>query len=255
MVKTHLSLTHDPNRKGVAEGWILPVRDILVFGGAKFLCPVTGNHQPDAGDGLRSGLQKGRCRCGNRQGEGTILTKGGKEMTAQLISGTEIARQIREELKGETARLKETCAYGSGTGDDPGRPESGLDELCDGQAEGRQGARIPFLTGEPAGDDHGGRTAGLDRPIQPGSQNPRHPRSASASEAYQRDEGPLRHRSEEGCRRFPSGQRGKDDDRRGGLSSLHAGGDPAAPDPFGGQDRRGGGRRRRPVEHRRQADH
>ena len=31
-------------------------------------------------------------------------------MTAQLISGTEIARQIREELKGETARLKETCA-------------------------------------------------------------------------------------------------------------------------------------------------
>jgi len=28
-------------------------------------------------------------------------------MTAQLISGTEIARQIREELKEETARLKE----------------------------------------------------------------------------------------------------------------------------------------------------
>ena len=28
-------------------------------------------------------------------------------MTAKLISGTEIARQIREELKEETARLKE----------------------------------------------------------------------------------------------------------------------------------------------------
>ena len=42
MVKTHLSLTHDPTRKGVPKGWILPVRDVLVFSGAKFLCPVTG---------------------------------------------------------------------------------------------------------------------------------------------------------------------------------------------------------------------
>jgi methylenetetrahydrofolate dehydrogenase (NADP+)/methenyltetrahydrofolate cyclohydrolase len=30
-------------------------------------------------------------------------------MTAKLISGTEVARQIREELTGETARLKERC--------------------------------------------------------------------------------------------------------------------------------------------------
>lgn len=43
MVKTHLSLTHDPTCKGVPKGWSLPVRDILVFAGAKFLCPVTGN--------------------------------------------------------------------------------------------------------------------------------------------------------------------------------------------------------------------
>ncbi len=42
MVKTHLSLTHDPARKGVPKGWILPVRDILIFAGAKFLCPMTG---------------------------------------------------------------------------------------------------------------------------------------------------------------------------------------------------------------------
>jgi formate--tetrahydrofolate ligase len=42
MVKTHLSLSHDPTKKGVPKGWILPVRDVLVFGGAKFLCPVTG---------------------------------------------------------------------------------------------------------------------------------------------------------------------------------------------------------------------
>jgi formate--tetrahydrofolate ligase len=42
MVKTHLSLTHDPSLKGVPKGWILPVRDVLVFAGAKFLCPCTG---------------------------------------------------------------------------------------------------------------------------------------------------------------------------------------------------------------------
>jgi formate--tetrahydrofolate ligase len=42
MVKTHLSLTHDPTLKGVPKGWVLPVRDILIFSGAKFLCPVTG---------------------------------------------------------------------------------------------------------------------------------------------------------------------------------------------------------------------
>jgi formyltetrahydrofolate synthetase len=42
MVKTHLSLTHDPTIKGVPKGWILPVRDVLIFAGAKFLCPCTG---------------------------------------------------------------------------------------------------------------------------------------------------------------------------------------------------------------------
>lgn len=42
MVKTHLSLSHDPTRKGVPKGWVLPVRDILIFAGAKFLCPMTG---------------------------------------------------------------------------------------------------------------------------------------------------------------------------------------------------------------------
>ena len=42
MVKTHLSLSHDPSRKGVPRDWTLPVRDFLVYGGARFLCPVAG---------------------------------------------------------------------------------------------------------------------------------------------------------------------------------------------------------------------
>ncbi len=42
MVKTHLSLTHDPALKGVPKGWNLPIRDVLVYSGAKFLCPCAG---------------------------------------------------------------------------------------------------------------------------------------------------------------------------------------------------------------------
>ncbi|MGB2928745.1 MAG: formate--tetrahydrofolate ligase [Desulfobacterales bacterium] len=42
MVKTHLSLTHDPAVKGVPKGWALPIRDVLIFSGAKFLCPCCG---------------------------------------------------------------------------------------------------------------------------------------------------------------------------------------------------------------------
>jgi formate--tetrahydrofolate ligase len=42
MVKSHLSLSHDPTLKGVPKGWRLPVRDILIYSGAKFLCPCAG---------------------------------------------------------------------------------------------------------------------------------------------------------------------------------------------------------------------
>src|SRR5210317_547541 len=42
MVKSHLSLSHDPTKKGVPKGWRLPIRDILIYSGAKFLCPCAG---------------------------------------------------------------------------------------------------------------------------------------------------------------------------------------------------------------------
>jgi formyltetrahydrofolate synthetase len=42
MVKTHLSLSHDPTIKGVPKGWTLPIRDVLIYSGAKFLCPCAG---------------------------------------------------------------------------------------------------------------------------------------------------------------------------------------------------------------------
>ena len=42
MVKTHLSLSHEPTKKGVPTGWTLPIRDVLIYSGAKFLCPCAG---------------------------------------------------------------------------------------------------------------------------------------------------------------------------------------------------------------------
>ncbi len=42
MVKTHLSLSHDPLLKGRPKGWTLPIRDILLYRGAEFVVPVAG---------------------------------------------------------------------------------------------------------------------------------------------------------------------------------------------------------------------
>ena len=42
MVKTHLSLSHDPSLKGRPTGWILPIRDIMVYRGAGLVVPVAG---------------------------------------------------------------------------------------------------------------------------------------------------------------------------------------------------------------------
>ncbi len=42
MVKTHLSLSDNPNLKGVPKKWNLHIRDILVYKGAGFVVPVAG---------------------------------------------------------------------------------------------------------------------------------------------------------------------------------------------------------------------
>lgn len=42
MVKTHLSLSHDPALKGRPTGFTFPVRDVAVFRGAGFVVPIAG---------------------------------------------------------------------------------------------------------------------------------------------------------------------------------------------------------------------
>jgi len=43
MVKTHLSLSHDPTLKGRPRDWVLPVRDVLAYYGAELIVPVAGD--------------------------------------------------------------------------------------------------------------------------------------------------------------------------------------------------------------------
>ena len=58
MVKTHLSLTHDPSIKGTPKGWTLPIRDILIYSGSKFLCPMAGTISLMPGTGSDPAFRK-----------------------------------------------------------------------------------------------------------------------------------------------------------------------------------------------------
>jgi methylenetetrahydrofolate dehydrogenase (NADP+)/methenyltetrahydrofolate cyclohydrolase/formyltetrahydrofolate synthetase len=58
MVKTHLSLSHDPMLKGVPRGWTLPIRDVLIFSGARFLCPLAGSISLMPGTGSNPGFRR-----------------------------------------------------------------------------------------------------------------------------------------------------------------------------------------------------
>jgi len=43
VAKTHLSLSDDPARKGVPEGWRLPIREVRLSAGAGFVYPICGD--------------------------------------------------------------------------------------------------------------------------------------------------------------------------------------------------------------------
>ena len=46
MAKTHLSLSHDPTRKGAPTGFTLPIRDMRASVGAGFVFPLVGTVRP-----------------------------------------------------------------------------------------------------------------------------------------------------------------------------------------------------------------
>ncbi len=58
MVKTHLSLSHDPDLKGVPKGWTLPIRDVLIYKGAGFVVPVSGAIKLLPGTGSNPGFRR-----------------------------------------------------------------------------------------------------------------------------------------------------------------------------------------------------
>jgi formate--tetrahydrofolate ligase len=58
MVKTHLSLSHNPQIKGKPENWRLPIDDFLLYKGAGFIVPVAGSIKLMPGTGSNPGFRK-----------------------------------------------------------------------------------------------------------------------------------------------------------------------------------------------------
>ncbi|MBT8042802.1 MAG: formate--tetrahydrofolate ligase [Kiritimatiellales bacterium] len=58
MVKTHLSLSHNPDFKGAPRDWILPIRDVLIYKGAGFVVPVAGDIKLLPGTGSNPGFRR-----------------------------------------------------------------------------------------------------------------------------------------------------------------------------------------------------
>lgn len=58
MVKTHLSLSHDPDLKGRPENFTLPIRDILVYKGAGFAVPLAGSIKLMPGTGSNPAFRR-----------------------------------------------------------------------------------------------------------------------------------------------------------------------------------------------------
>ncbi|MBO8137006.1 MAG: formate--tetrahydrofolate ligase [Desulfotomaculum sp.] len=58
MAKTHLSISHDPAKKGVPKDYIFPIRDIRASVGAGFLYPLAGEMRTMPGLGSRPAAHK-----------------------------------------------------------------------------------------------------------------------------------------------------------------------------------------------------
>ncbi len=58
MVKTHLSLSHDPDMKGRPRNFRLPIRDFLVYKGAGFIVPLAGEIKLMPGTGSNPAFRK-----------------------------------------------------------------------------------------------------------------------------------------------------------------------------------------------------
>ena len=67
MAKTHLSLSHDPNLKGVPKGFRVPIRDVRASVGAGFIYPLLGKDEHHARPSHPPGLLRCGYRSRNRQ--------------------------------------------------------------------------------------------------------------------------------------------------------------------------------------------
>lgn len=113
---------------------------------------------------------------------------------------------------------------------------------------------VPFDRAAAAGGDVRRDVARRDRPAERRSAGGRFHRPVAAAETYLGTTGDRSDRSEEGCRRFSSGQYRADDLRTAVLSAGHAGRDSRIAKILRDRNRRTALRRDRPQQHRRPSD-
>jgi len=58
MAKTQYSFSDNPNLKGAPTGWRLKIRDVLIYGGAGFVVPVSGKISLMPGTGANPAFRR-----------------------------------------------------------------------------------------------------------------------------------------------------------------------------------------------------
>ena len=75
MVKTHLSLSHDPTLKGVPKGWVSADSRCAGLFGREVPLPVRRHHQLDAWNVFQPRFPPRGCGCEDGEGIGTVLSE------------------------------------------------------------------------------------------------------------------------------------------------------------------------------------
>ena len=106
MVKTHLSLSHDPTIKGRPRGWTLPIRDILQYRGAGFIVPVAGDVKLMPGTASEPAFRNIDVDVKTREGAGAFL-----EVAFQLLHGqvSQPRQDLAQLFTGMLFLLRERC--------------------------------------------------------------------------------------------------------------------------------------------------
>ncbi len=141
-------------------------------------------------------------------------------MTAQLIDGNALSRQLRTDVAARVSALK-ARGHHAWSGRDPGRRKRRLAGVCAQQGQGLRRHRHALRAGKLASRHERGRPAGTGGRAEQRHQHPRHPGSTAVARPHRRPKSDRSHLACQRRGRFPHRQRRRTDDRPAWLLALH----------------------------------